>query len=148
MKGRGLVASGFVVAALGVGMVGTCIYKRGVPVQPLLVADFNKDGKKDVIYFLDPQPGNRLGFADGKAVRESGGRYFVPVSDFGDQTSIHWYKEYKPTAEDVDADGNLDFVMRPDPKLDPETKQNLGKRKIVYLGDGKGNFSRADEYSF
>lgn len=116
------------------------------------MADFNNDGTDDMIYPLSPVgKGNVLCFVDGRKVNKSEGRYYrhyVPASQFGNRISVPLYREYKPSAEYVNADLTLDFVMRPDPKLDQETKQKLGKWKIVYVGDGKGNFSRSDEYSF
>ena len=142
---------GYALGAAGLAVVAWTVEKRwenGIPVMPKVVADFNNDGKSDVLYqaWWDSDPtGIYQGFAlvDGNHAREEENRYRIfqqgsvvfrlPIAD-----------KYDFSALDANNDGNLDLMVR-NSRLDPHLYRN--SRGRTYLGDGKGVFMFSQEHS-
>lgn len=144
----------WVVYVLGAGALASVLagtgysLKKGIPVDPVAVADFNNDGIEDMLIpsrRVMSGYATRLEFYDGKSVTKRGRRYLI--HGLGVPTGIVFpmERQYDGTADDVNGDGNMDLVLR-DSALasDPLIYKSL---KEVYLGDGRGNFAFSKEHS-
>ena len=99
------------------------------PYQRLRSADFNKDGKPDVITTDMDINAVSILLGDGK-----GGFLEAPASPFPAGAA-----PWAVAIDDINKDGNLDLVVLPYDRDVPDPK-NIGV--TVLLGDGKGGFAK------
>ena len=121
-------------------LLGAELYKfrKGIPEEHAAIADFNNDGKKDMVYLYGEYNNYSIWFVDGRDLKEQDGKYL--------RTSIGEHigalpdvrRKYDLTATDMNGDGNEDLVVRSgDLRQDTVLYANV---REIYLGDGKGNF--------
>ena len=134
----------FLVGAGAVCLFGTfgLLSYVGAPVTPVAVADFNNDGKEDILYATSMDQGNHecLAFVDGNYLTETDGQYkrhcvgsFLREGPFGQHMN-----NFDIVASDINFDGNMDVStfprsLREDSMLYVSARQD-------FFGDGKGNF--------
>lgn len=116
----------------------------GVPVEPAVVADFNNDGKQDILYSTSANLNSRgddcLSFVDGNDLTKNNGKYKRHCRgrllfdgprgpDAGNSDIV---------AGDINNDGNIDISLF-QKSLSQDSMLYMMAKKY-YIGDGHGNF--------
>ena len=111
-----LVASILTGAAV---LIGAEIYKfhRGINEESAIIADFNNDGKADMVY-LDPfDRYSAIVFVDGNNVKQENGKYLH--TSFGEHIGFlpGTTRKYDIAASDMNDDGKGNFRLSPESNL-------------------------------
>lgn len=124
---------GCLTAAAIVGVFfGVCEYsmrKYGIDVKPAAVADFNKDGRSDIIYLSGSKDTTNLIYVDGLDAGEKGGKWLRHKAGEIIGPVLLRAHRYAVGTPDENGDGNSDLRIEDIDTSDVE----------VWLGDGKGN---------
>ena len=146
------VVAGFFGAAVIATGIGAAVYRfhKGIPVEPVAVADFDGDGSNDLIYVDEGYPKDDLKslvFVPGRIVtRSEDGKYkrhgfVLPIPG-----SVHRITEDRDVSIfDFNKDGIRDLVLH-NRELATDSKL-YASTYTVLLGDGKGRFTRSLELS-